>query len=545
MKKYFFFLFVSLFIITSSFALEVDKSELQSASSNQTIEFINYTGPHTVINSIDQIRGIGSSMGSQVSKDPSISTNVGTKNKYYVVHAVDQSKGKFDADILFIGAAATVDHIDNLRRIISGYLSSAYGYTQKDADTLAVFITVYNAVYRGKLDDFKSKYKDIVINNLTAENCGLSVKYSEWPGKSQIVIPLYDVANGGLSTVDTSVISDTKVVQSMKEDDDKNVESRKDMVDLKERESDAASQAARESQKNAVAEEKKALEANQKADDAQKEADMAQQDADKAQQIADEKQKIADENPEDQEAQEEAKEAQSQADKAQEEADAKKEEAETEKQAAYDAQKSADEKKEDAAEKQALADKKQSEAQSERKEIAKDQNEVQKKEAAQAKMTAEYGLVITDQSNMYSRLVKFSAETGEIMKNSPVTVIRNRTIFKTSKGYLAIAGEEGENKAIKLVLLDTENMEISSQSQLDIAGDSVLVQNGSDFYCVVSKDGKFYTAKFDEELTAKIISDVEVLSCSPISIMSSGIVVTDANGRLTILNTADLTAINK
>ena len=96
MKKYFFFLFVSLFIITSSFTLEVDKSELQRASSNQTIEFINYTGPHTVINSIDQIMGIGSSMGSQVSKDPSISTNVGTKNKYYVVHAVDKSKGKFD-----------------------------------------------------------------------------------------------------------------------------------------------------------------------------------------------------------------------------------------------------------------------------------------------------------------------------------------------------------------------------------------------------------------------------------------------------------------
>ncbi|MCR4741476.1 MAG: hypothetical protein K5866_01185 [Treponema sp.] len=545
MKKYFFFLFVSLFIVTISFALEVDKSELQSASENQTIEFINYTGPHSVINSISQIKGIGSSMGSQVSKNPALATNLGSKNKYYVVHAVDESKGKFDADILFIGSDATVDHIDNLRRIISGYLSSAYGYSEKDADTLAVFITVYNAVYRGKLEAFQSKYKDIVVKNLTAENCGLSVNYSDWPGKSQIVIPLYDVANGGLSTVDTSVISDTKVVESMQEDDDKNVESRKDMVDLKERESDAASQAAKESQKAAVEEEKKAEEANKKAEEAKKEADQAQKEADQAQQVADEKQKIADENPQDKEAQEEAKEAQEEADQAQQVADEKKAEAESEQENAYEAQKTADEKKEEASEKQALADKKQSEAQSERKEIAQDQNEVQKKEAAQAKMTAEYGLVITDQSNMYSRLVKFSAETGEIMKNSPVTVIRNRTIFKTSQGYLAIAGEEGENKAIKLVTLDTENMEIAAESQLDIAADSVLVQNGSDFYCVISKDGSFYVAKFDESLNAKIVSDVAVLSCSPISVMSSGIVVTDSNGRLTILNADDLTAINK
>ena len=35
------------------------------------------------------------------------------------------------------------------------------------ADTLAVFITVYNAVYRGKYDVFQSKYKDVVIKNLS------------------------------------------------------------------------------------------------------------------------------------------------------------------------------------------------------------------------------------------------------------------------------------------------------------------------------------------------------------------------------------------
>ena len=79
--------------------------------------------------------------------------------------------GNKEADILFIGKDATVDHIKNLRRIISAYLSSAYGYSEKDADTLAVFITVYNAVYRGQYDVYNSKYKAVVVKNLSQDNC--------------------------------------------------------------------------------------------------------------------------------------------------------------------------------------------------------------------------------------------------------------------------------------------------------------------------------------------------------------------------------------
>ena len=77
----------------------------------------------------------------------------GSQNLYYVIHAVDpNTKEKLDADILIIGENAQVDHVQNLRRILSSYLSSAYDYSRQDADTLAHFITVYNAVYRSKMD---------------------------------------------------------------------------------------------------------------------------------------------------------------------------------------------------------------------------------------------------------------------------------------------------------------------------------------------------------------------------------------------------------
>lgn len=515
MKKLLVTSILALFLVSNIFALEVDKSELQKGSENVTIEFINYTGPHKKIDSLSAIKGIGTSLGAVVKKSVDKTTTAGNSNKYYVVHAIDETEtGKLDADILFIGKDATVDHITNLRRIIAAYLSEAYGYSEQDADTLSVFITVYNAVYRGKTDAYKNKYK-AVVNKYLSSNCGLSTNYEDWPGKSEIVIPLFDVKNGGISTVDTSVISDTKVVESMKEDDDKNIDARKNMVDLKEREAEEASDKAKESQKQATAEQKKLDEEKQKADQAQKEADEAK--------------KKAEENPADAEAQKDAEEKQKAADEQAEKVAEQQEKTEAA--------------REEASEKQAVADKKLSESQSERKDIAKDQQELQNREAANANAPSEYGIVLSDESKLLSRLVKFNTNNGDIIKNSPVSVIRNRTVYKTGDGYLAIAGESKGNGAIKLVILDLETMEIAKESDQSIAEDSVLVQDGSDFYCVIDDNGKAFVAKFDEALSMKLKSPVEVKASTPITVTGSGLVVTDASGKLKLLNKQDLSAV--
>ncbi len=529
MKK-FILLLVSAVLTAGLFALEVNKNELDSTG-DTTIEFINYTGPHKVIDSIAAIRAIGSGMGVQIAKDVSKPSSTAKNGKYYVIHAVDENEtGKLDADILFIGPDATVDHITNLRRIISAYLSAAYGYSEKDADTLAVFITVYNAVYRGKLDTYKSKYKNVVVENLSSDNCGLSVNYKDWPGKSEIVIPLYDINNGGLSTVDTSVISDSSVVDSMKEDDDKNVESRKEMVDIKEREADAASEKAKSAQKEAVKEQKKLDDEKKKTTEAKKEAETAKK-------KAEEKQKVAEENPNDKKAQQEAKEAKQEAEE--KKAEAEKQEAKEEEQQAK-----TEEKKQEAKEKQALADKKESEAQSERKEIVKDQAEVQKKEAAQALMTSEFGIILSDEANMLSRLVKFNVETGEVIKNSPVAQIRNRTVYKEGDSFIAIAGENSKKGAVKLVTISPDTLEISAESDNTIAEDSVLVQDGSEYFCVIDDNGKYYLGKFASNLSLKLKSQIQVKAATPVTVTDAGIVVTDSNGRLRLLDKKDLSVIS-
>lgn len=509
-------------------AQKVDEEELKSAG-NDTIVFINYTGPHSKIDSLASIKQLGSELGTVVAKDTSKATSAGNPARYSVIHAIDPSeKGKLDADIIIVGANATVDHIDNLRRIIASYLTAAYGYSEKDAETVAVFVTVYNAVYRGNFDAFQKKYKKIVLDNLSPSICGLSVNYTDWPGKSQIVIPLYDV-NGGLSTVDTSVISDTQVVKSMQEDDGKNVESRKDMVDIKEREAENASQKAQEAQKNAVQEQKKLTEEKQKTETAQKEAENARKEAEVAQ-------KKADENPEDAEAQKDAEE--------------KKIEAE-EKQVAYEEQKTAQEEQQaaadnaekEAAEQQAVADKKTSEAQEERKTIAKDQAEVIKKEIENAAAPSVYGIELTNDSSMLSGLIKVNTSTGEVIKSSPVTYIRNRTMFQAGENFVAIAGENKGNGTVKLVLLSPDSMEIIKESNETVAENSVLVQDSGEYYCIIL-DGKISTlAKYDSELNLKLKSNASLKAATPVTIAGQHIVVTGADGNVKVLDKSDLKEI--
>lgn len=536
MKKILSVFFVSLLISTNIFALEVDKTELQSTKST-TIEFISYTGPHKIIDSVEAIKGIGKSLGKEIapSRDTSKTANLG--NKYTVIHAIDENEiGKFDADIIFINKDANVDHITNLRRIISAYLVSAYDYSEADADTLAVFITVYNAVYRGDLDSFKNKYKDVVVKNLSSNNCGLSVNYKDWPGASEIVIPLYDVKNGGLSTIETSVISDKKVVESMKEDDDKNIESRKEMVDIKEREAEKSQEKANAAQKKAVEEQKKLKEEKQKTKEAKAEAKEAEKKSEQAKAEAEEAKKEAEANPEDEELQKVAEEKQEEAEAAEQEAEEKQEALEEQQKAEATQEEKTEEAKEEAKTEQERADKKQTEAQTERKDIAKDQQIVQNNEIKEASTPSSYGIVLTDEANILSKLVKFNSKTGEIIKSSPVTVIRNRTIYKTPDAYIAIAGENEGNGTIKLVLIDIETMEIFAESEETVSDTSVLVNDGNEYYCVINYDDDWVVGKYDETLALKLKSKVNVKQSTPITVTESGIVVTDKNGNLKLLS---------
>ncbi len=584
----------------SATALEVNEDEIRVTDE---IRFENYTGPHAVIETAEAITEIGRGLGRQVARNPEAPGSFGLNGKYSVIHAIDPNEAKkFDADIILINSNATVDHIRNLRRIIAGYLSTAYGYNNSDATTIATFVTVYNAVYRQNLDVFQARYKDVVTKNLTKEKCGLSTKWSDWAGNSQIVIPLYDV-NGGLSTVDTSVISDRTVVEKMREDNDKGVDVRQDMVDIKEREAEAASDKAQDAAEKAAQEKQKLAEqknqqkqAEKAADSAKKNADQAgntakqadtkaqnaQKQADNAQKNAEQAQKKAEENPDDKaaqdaakKAQEDAKKAQEDALKAQQEALAKQQEAIKAQEAAQKAQENAEKEAENTQEQaqktseaeaeaekhQAFADKKETEAQADRTEIAKDKQALLEEALAVDEANAIIGLKVVNESKDLSQMVKVSAADGSTIKVSPVNVVHERIIMPvvdpviedatsssvqtSSVYYVAICGDgsASSNNAVKLCLLDSGNMEIQKESNEFVANDSVLVTDGNGgYYCVIQDGGNYVVAKYNKSLQVQVKSNVAVESNTPIVLSPKGVVVVSKGGNIVLLDTATLTS---
>lgn len=586
LKKAFLSIFAAL-AISSLSAIEVDRNEIQGAPGANDIVFRNYSGPHSVINTVQQIREIGSALGNQVKANPSNTGMIGAANRYAVIHAIDPStKEKFDADIFIIGRNATVDHITNLRRIISAYLESAYGYSTKDADTIATFVTVYNAVYRGNLDYFKSKYKDIVIKNLSASIVGLSTNYEDWPGKSQIVIPLSDL-NGGLSTIDTSLISDKQVVKSMQGEDDKGIDARKDMVDLKEREADNIQSKADEEQAKADAEkaklaeeQKKKAEADAAAAKAKSDAEKAKADAEKAKKDAetakakadaekakaDAAKKQAAAKPNDEQAKKNAAEVQKKADEAKKDAqqaqskaaesqkdaaDAQKEATEAQKSADEQAKKtdeqaqSAQEAQEKADSVQSEADKKRDEAQEERTAIAKDQQTlIREASYTTSDENAMYGLRNLDDAGIASTIVKMNTKSGAIMKESPVSEIRGRTVFDDGEKFIAVAGSNKGNGAVRLITIDKRKLEMIDESAENISELSILVEKDGSYYCTIQEGNDFYLGKFTNNLQKQLQSKVKVKAATPITITNYGIIVTDVNGAPVVLNPNDLSSVS-
>jgi len=534
MKRLFATLVVFAAVVSASFAIDVDRKELEPGDAGKAIEFINYTGPHSVIETVEQIKGIGIALGARAVKDGS----AGDQARYYVIHAVDPAVTEgFDADILILGPGVGVDHIDNLRRIIGAYLSSAYGYSDKDSSTLATFITVYNAVYRGKLDTFKGRYKPVVVSNLSADKVGLSVRYDEWAGRSQIVIPLSDARlSGTISSIDTTAISGKDVVEKIKKDEAKATDTRKDMADLKEREGDAAQTRAETTQKEAT---ESRVDSTKK----QQELSVAVTESAQAQKAAESAKAEAAAKPGDAAAQQKAEVAQKNADE--------KAAAVTEKKVAADqATKTVEQKESTAKADQKLADTKQKESLAERKDIASDEQKAVDKKASDAKKAAAsaleqampaFGLRIVDDTTFLAELVIVNLNDGKILKTSPLNTIRGRALYDTGSGLMAIAGKKGGNAAIRLVLADPKSLEMTKQGTDAIAEPSVLVQNANDFYAVIDLgSGKYALGRFDKNLEAKAKSAIDVLPCTAVTVTAKGILVQDKSGQIKLLRATDL-----
>lgn len=236
----------------------VDQDEF-SGILDKVINFSNYQGRYQRVDSLQAIQGIGSTLAAGVVRDKTSTGNYGVAYRVLHILGTPEEKGK-PADIIELLPAAGVDHIDNIRRIVSAYLTGAYGYARKDADLLAFYITIYNAVYRGNLDFFAKRFKPAVLQVLTAEKAGLAITWQDWAGKTQLVIPLgVAVATVGednkLSSISTAELVGPQVLETVRDTPDKSTDKRADMANLIDRTVDQE-QAAIEAERARLAQEK-------------------------------------------------------------------------------------------------------------------------------------------------------------------------------------------------------------------------------------------------------------------------------------------------
>jgi hypothetical protein len=478
---------------------QIDRVELERNLG--PVSFINFEGPHARIETREQIREIGAGLGRTIKSG---AARAGANNRYFVIHSVSAADGdKLDADIFGLGSGTAVDHIRNLRSIIQGYLQEAYGYSERDAALLAEYVTIYNAVYRGNMDYFKSRYKAPVIQNLSPQqNAGLAVRYSEWPGKTLMVIPL---GIGGLSSVDTSTISDSRVVEELRKDDDKGIPQRQGMVDLKEREAEQAEQKAT-TQRETARQEEKAV-------------------AQEKSQVERERQQLEQDKAEGKVSAEDAAKRESEIDKKSDDLDKREEQLAVQ--------------REDAAKQDQFAEQKTDEAQRERASIAQDQQTIIDKDTMPAGVI---GAAIERQDSSLGRLVVIDTSTKRVTRRSPLDTVYIRTLTFISGKILAVAGENRGNGAVRLIEINSNSLEMVKQGNDDISPNSLIWVNGSDLYAITANlaDGTLNLGRFNTDLVLQAKSRITVHPNASVSIQQGNLLTQRADGSAALLDPASL-----
>jgi hypothetical protein len=475
-------------------AQQVAEEELRSA--DREIQFENYSGPHERIDTAEEIKAIGYLLAGSLGQDGRTGRFL---TKYTLLRALDpREQGKFDADILSIEAEARVDHIDNVRRILAGYLEGAFAYTAADARLLARFATVYNAVYRGNLGYFGSRYKAVVMSHLTAANAGISTRYYEWPGATRLLIPLTtEAAEGKLGSLSTTELTEKEVIEEMRRQPDKGLEERKDMVELKEREVEEKQAEVQEAQKE-LAEEK---------------AELEQREAEASAAPAEEKARA-----------EAAVEAQKE--------EVKKAEAEV-------------------AEKQAEVAAKEAEVAEEREGIIAD--EKARELAGEGTGGAAAGaLALADQ--LYFLKVRARERSGSISGTlsildpgppsvkltSPMDYVRGRAFYFFKDSLLVVAGEGSAGAPAHLVLLNPLTLEPAKRSAEEVYADSFVLIQGGAIYAVLKSGNDFRLGRFDENLKLAARSPMSVDRDTSLALFAGRVYASSASRDILAMDAQDL-----
>ncbi len=511
---------VALLLVGAMLFAQVDRDELNKAQGT-SVTFTNYVGPHTRIDTVEQIVGIGLRLGRQVTGAPGDFS----AGKYRLIHAVGPAEGtKLDADIFILEASSEVDDVINIMRMVSGYLQAAYSYAPADAMLLARFIVYYNAVFRGNMQYLGGVYKTVVMQYVTADNAGIATKYTEWPGKTRMLVPLsIGAQKGSLSAVGAGQLASPPVIQNLQTQPGKALPERKDLTELQQRGIDRGQQQAQEQQaqlekdKQALAEQQKALEQARQAA-AQAEAAAAAPGATEQQKQAAEQAAAAAQKQEQAVAQQEQKVQQGE---------------------------------QAAAQTQAQIAAEQKSVQEQRAGIATDEQALIQQQAAQPQTPAATGAsaapgkvlflyAVAASQEKLGKLVLIDRVSGKLLSQSDLNTVRGRTWVTLGSSLVVVAGATGGNAAVRLVSVDPTTLVIKQQGKDNIAPTSYIAASDTSAYAVLTTARGSFLGRFDATLALQAQSERAVDASTYIVISGTEVFVQDSAGNILILDMNDL-----
>ncbi|MDC7219734.1 MAG: P83/100 family protein [Spirochaetales bacterium] len=469
----------------------------------EPIEFINYEGPYDVINTLEQIRGIGEILGQDVKPDVSLSALYGP---YRIIHSYQpEIEEGLDGDILIMGSASQVDSVSNLRYIIGGYLESAYGYERERAYTIAIFITYYNALYYQKIDHYSSLYKEGVLDNLEPDQCGLARVWSDWPGKARIVIPLRAPGYSESPAIDSSLISSDEVVEVMQEEEDMRIEERKEMVEIREEENRAEEEAMEEKGQELAERESALIEMADELEE--KEEPLTEEEEEQLEEIKEEQQQVQEEIEELEEAKEELE------DKTEE-----------------------------------VLDMRDDIASDENKVISEGDPEVEKKESVFVSPEDESAVPLfffnqtgIEEGYAFGLISLYDLTSGTKEKESTATTIYGRTHREFAGGFLAIAKDRKSGMVLPMII-DRENLAISLKGEEEIfPGTQVEIDKSNQIYMVYKDGSQWRLGRFDKDLQLTGASSEAVEPMTDILFYNGKLFVQNTEGAVLELNSDNLT----
>ncbi|HPR36449.1 MAG TPA: P83/100 family protein [Spirochaetota bacterium] len=560
MKKILFIMILILSTFTTLSALEVDVDEI---SKSGRVNFTNYEGTGSKYESVSQIKSIGYQL-SYKKKQGGESGIFRYHMKYHVLRVASEEPEKYSSDIFFIDKNARVDHIKNVRRIISAYLEGSYSYTAREADAIALYLTYYNAVYRGNTGYFASKYSQNILKHITTQNAGISTKYNEWPGKTAIVIPLTkESKKGKLEKIDPFAISDEKTSREVKKDKETKDE-RKELIELKKEDIKKSKTGLEEDKKKleekkkTVTEEKKKTE--EKKEEIVKKKEEIKKEKEETSKIKDpeEKKKKEEEiKKKEEEVKKEEKQIKESEEKIKKEEETiKKTEEETEKKEEEIKKKEENVKKETSEE---TAEKKDEKDTSTEETLTKKEEELKKKEEEldkredllKDKQTDPnvfglklYYLKVKDYlegGHYNNELYMINASTKKIDFKSPISNICGRRYDVFSGGIVVITHQGDHVSGHRLTLIDREKLTVKATGVDDIFWRSFIEIRENSIYAIVKDGNSYHLGKFDQELKLVAKSKEKINEDTFITFFDEFIYINREDKSIIVLNKNDFT----